>query len=139
MRILEFKEKLKERTAYEESEKSKANTSNEDKVAEEAASSEKQSEEVTDEKAKNLPETTDALEETFDHFQMNGELESHIANGNATPTKATDEDNKFVIDSLESQTESKENTARDAEPALVNRECKHFDELTLVEKENSKN
>lgn len=125
MRLLEFKEKLKERTAYEESEKAKANASNEDKVAEETASTEKQSEDVTDEKSKNLPETTDALEEHSDHFQINGELECRIENGDTTPANATDENSKSSIDSFKSQTESKEIlSATDTEPALVNGECK---------------
>ncbi|XP_026766552.3 clustered mitochondria protein homolog [Pangasianodon hypophthalmus] len=139
MRIMEFKEKLKERRACEDSEKAEANSSNEVKVVEEAASSEKQSEEVIDGNAKNQPEKTDALEDRPDHTQMNGEFESHIQNGDCA-TSAPEEDGKSSILSIKSQSESKEIiTATNTEPALVNGECKVVDEVMLVEKETPKN
>lgn len=132
---MEFKEKLKERRAYEESENAKAKSSTEVKVVEEAVSIEKHSEEVTD--AKNQSETTDALEDGSDHSQMNGEQESRVQNGD--PATAPDEDGKSSIDSLESQTESREvSAATSTEPAAVNGECKAVDEVTLVEKETPK-
>lgn len=135
---MEFKEKLKERRAYEESEKAKA--SNEVKVAaEEAASSEKQGEEVIDGNDKNEAETADALGGRSDHSQINGELESHMQNGDCATT-APGKDSKSSIDSLESQIESREIiTETITEPDLVNGECNAADQVMLVEKETPKN
>lgn len=124
---MEFKEKLRERRAWEESEKTKANLS-----------SEKQSEEVIDGNAKNQPEKTDALEDQPDHSKKNGEFETLTKNGDCATTAP--DDGKSSILSIKSQSESKEIiTATSAEPALMNGECKAVDKVMLVEKETPKN
>lgn len=131
MRLLEFKEKLKQRRACEEVENAKANSS-EVNVVEEAASSEKQNEEVIDGNAKIQPENPD-------HSQMNGEFESRTQNGECATT-APDEDGKSSILSTKSQSLSEEIiTATNTEPALANGECNAVDEVMLVEKETPKN
>lgn len=119
-------------------ENAKANSS-EVNVVEEAASSEKQSEEVIDGNAKIQPENTDTLEERPDHSQMNGEFESRTQNGECATT-APDEDGKSSILSTKSQSLSEEIiTATNTEPALANGECNAVDEVMLVEKETPKN
>ncbi|XP_027022642.2 clustered mitochondria protein homolog [Tachysurus fulvidraco] len=139
MRLMEFKEKLKERRANEESEKMKANSSSEVKVVEEAASSEEQSIEVIDGNAMNEPEKTDALEDRPDHTQVNGEFESDIQNGDVTTAPDEDEGKSSIL-AIKNPTESKEIiTATISEPALVNGECKSNDEVMLVEKETPQN
>ncbi|XP_017323905.1 clustered mitochondria protein homolog [Ictalurus punctatus] len=131
MRLLEFKEKLKQRRACEEVENAKANSSEVNNV-EEAASSEKQNEEVIDGNAKIQPENPD-------HSQMNGEFESRTQNGECATT-APDEDGKSSILSTKSQSLSEEIiTATNTEPALANGECNAVDEVMLVEKETPKN
>lgn len=132
---MEFKEKLKERRACEESEKAKANLSSEAKADEDGLSSENQIKEVIDGNAKNEPENTDTLEDKSDHSEMNGELESLMQNGETAP----DEDGKSSIHLLASQTPSKEITATNTEPALVNGVCKAADEVMPVGKETPKN
>ncbi|KAK3540557.1 hypothetical protein QTP70_034305 [Hemibagrus guttatus] len=135
MRLMEFKEKLKERRTYEESEKVKANSSSEVKVVEEAASSEKQSIEVIDGNSKNQPEKIDALEDRPDHSQMNGEFESNMQSGDATTAPDEDEAKSSIL-----AIESKEIiTASNTEPALVNGECKPDDKVMPVEKETPQN
>ncbi|KAF7695207.1 clustered mitochondria protein homolog [Silurus meridionalis] len=137
MRLMEFKEKLKERRACEEAEKAKENSSGEAKVVGEAASSEKQNEVVIDEKSKHEPEKTDALEDTPDHSQMNGELESHIENGDCATTAP--DDCVLSIISIE-KTELKEIiTATSTEPAVLNGEFKATDEVIIREKETLEN
>lgn len=135
---MEFKEKLKERRAYEESEKAKANSSSEVKVVEGAASTKNQSKEAIDGNVNIQPENTDALEDQCDRSQMNGELESHIQNGDCATT-APNEDGKLSILSLEGQTEPNVTAVTNSEPALVNGECKAVDKVMLVEKETPKN
>ncbi|XP_060787762.1 clustered mitochondria protein homolog isoform X2 [Neoarius graeffei] len=136
MRIMEFKEKLKERRAWEESEKTKANSSSEVNDVS-SASSEKQSEEAIDGNAKNQPEKTDALEDRPDHSQMNGEFETLTKNGDRATTAP--DDGKSSVLSIKSQSESKEIiTVTSAEPALMNGECKTV-EVMLVQKETPKN
>lgn len=136
---MEFKEKLKERRANEESEKVKANSSSEVKVVEEAASCEEQSIEVIDGNAMNQPEKTDALEDRPDHTQVNGKFESDIQNGDVTTAPDEDEGKSSIL-AIKNPTESKEIiTATISEPALVNGECKANDEVMLVEKETPQN
>lgn len=133
---MEFKEKLKERRAWEESEKTKANSSSEVNDVS-SASSEKQSEEAIDGNAKNQPEKTDALEDRPDHSQMNGEFETLTKNGDRATTAP--DDGKSSVLSIKSQSESKEIiTVTGAEPALMNGECKTV-EVMLVQKETPKN
>lgn len=137
MRLMEFKEKLKEKT-FEESEKAKANSSNEIKVGG-AEATEKQSMEMNDENAKNQPVKTDALEDEPVHSQINGEVKSNIQNGKCA-TMVANEDGKSSEHATKNQTESKEiNTASNTEPALVNGECQGVDEIMLVEKETPQN
>lgn len=133
---MEFKEKLKERRAWEESEKTKANSSSEVNDVS-SASSEKHSEEAIDGNAKNQPEKTDALEDRPDHSQMNGEFETLTKNGDHATTAP--DDGKSSVLSIKSQSESKEIiTVTGAEPALMNGECKTV-EVMLVQKETPKN
>lgn len=132
---MEFKEKLKERRTYEESEKAKTNSSSEVKDVEEAGSSEKQSIEVTDGNSKNQAKKPD-MEDRPDHFQMNGEFESNMQSGDAT---ASDEAKSSKL-AINNPTESKEIiTASNTEPALVNGECKPDDKVMPVEKETPQN
>lgn len=135
---MEFKEKLKERRTYEQSENAKANSSSEVKDVEEAASSEKQSIEVTDGNSKNQAEKTD-VEDRPDHFQMNGEFESNMQSGDATTASDEDEAKSSKL-AINNPTESKEIiTASNTEPALVNGECKPDDKVMPVEKETPQN
>lgn len=135
---MEFKEKLKERRAYEESEKAKANSSSEVKDIEGAASTQNQSEEAIDRNVNIHPENTDALEDQCDRSQMNGELESRIQNGDCATT-APNEDGKLSLLSLEGQTESNVTAVSNSDPALVNGECKAAEKVMLVEKETPMN
>lgn len=133
---MEFKEKLKERRACEEAENAKANLSTEVKIVE-AASSEAQSEDVSDGNAQSQPEKTDTTEDTPSH--LNGELESHVQNEDCAAT-AQDEVRKSSSLSKKSETESKEiNIVNNTEAALVNGECKPVGEAMLVENQTPKN
>uniref|UniRef100_A0A8B9KFH0 Clustered mitochondria protein homolog n=1 Tax=Astyanax mexicanus TaxID=7994 RepID=A0A8B9KFH0_ASTMX len=128
MRLMEFKEKLKERRAAEEAEKTKSESSNEAEAVEEAADCVKQTEEVSVTNNETQPEDSDILEKETDHSKMNGQVESHLQNGDAVNENDEAENPAVQLETSESiptksQTEPKEliNAANEnLQPALVN-------------------
>ncbi|XP_036434727.1 clustered mitochondria protein homolog [Colossoma macropomum] len=146
MRIMEFKEKLKERRAAEEAEKAKVESSNEVEVVEEATVNVKQTEEVN-ETNESQQEDSGILEEKPEHSKTNGQVESHLQNGDASTENEQEADSSTDQSEIPStntvstknQSESKEviMAAEDTlEPALVNgEECKVKEEVMTVEKQ----
>ncbi|XP_030629328.1 clustered mitochondria protein homolog isoform X2 [Chanos chanos] len=108
-RILEFKEKLKERRAAQEAAKAKEElsegtngekaeepTANDEAVAEEAASGDGLVKEETNGNAENHQEESDSLEPKSDQPQTNGHIESNLQNGHSI-TSDTDEEEEGPI------------------------------------------
>ncbi|XP_049341481.1 clustered mitochondria protein homolog [Astyanax mexicanus] len=128
MRLMEFKEKLKERRAAEEAEKTKSESSNEAEAVEEAADCVKQTEEVSVTNNETQPEDSDILEKETDHSKTNGQVESHLQNGDAVNENDEAENPAVQLETSESiptksQTEPKELINAENEnlqPALVN-------------------
>ncbi|XP_059379342.1 clustered mitochondria protein homolog isoform X2 [Carassius carassius] len=126
-RMMEFKEKLKERKAAEEAEKAKLGNSE---------STSQVTEEDTDTNAESQSSETNACEKS-DHSNMNGQIESHQHNGNcATKNESEGEEqpsNSTNSVSTESQSKSSNvmmlvNEA-ESESAVVNgKECVVKDE-----------
>uniref|UniRef100_A0A671S3X1 Si:ch211-166a6.5 n=2 Tax=Sinocyclocheilus anshuiensis TaxID=1608454 RepID=A0A671S3X1_9TELE len=121
-RMMEFKEKLKERKAAEEAEKAKLENSestNENKaselqtnngeVTEETTANAEQTQEATDANAESQSSETDSSEKP-DHSKINGQIESHLHNGDcATKNKSEEEEQQSNITngvSTESQSKS---------------------------------
>lgn len=133
---MEFKEKLKERKAAEEAEKTKLENSestneneaselptNSGEVTEEATSNGEQKQEATDGNAEGQPAETDASEKP-DHSNMNGQIESHLHNGdcaskmeceeeehqsnitNGVPTESQSKSSSIMTSVSEAQSES---------------------------------
>ncbi|XP_072538059.1 clustered mitochondria protein homolog [Salminus brasiliensis] len=144
MRIMEFKEKLKEKRAAEEAEKAKADSSNEVEVVGEATISEKQTEKVNDTN-ESQEEDSDVLEKKANRSTMNGQVEPHLQNGDAV--KENDDEAEEATAQLEisnsispkNQAELKElpvAAKENPEPALKNGEERTVaEEVTPVEKQ----
>ncbi|KTF75202.1 hypothetical protein cypCar_00044123, partial [Cyprinus carpio] len=103
-RIMEFKEKLKERKAAEEAEKAKLENSestnkneaselqpSNGEVTEEATANGEQTQEATDANAESQSSETNACEKP-DHSNMNGQIESHLHNGNCATKNESEEE-----------------------------------------------
>ncbi|XP_051524200.1 clustered mitochondria protein homolog isoform X2 [Myxocyprinus asiaticus] len=132
-RIMEFKEKLKERKAAEEAEKTKSESSesiNENEASEPQASNG----EVTGDATSNGEQTKEAADasEKSDHSNMNGEIESHMHNRDCgTQNKSDDEEHRSDISKCvptESQSKSScimlSSNEAQSESAVVNgKEC----------------
>lgn len=132
---MEFKEKLKERKAAEEAEKAKLENSestNESKASELQTNNGEGTEETTanGEQTESQSSETDSSEKP-DHSKMNGQIESHLHNGDcATKNKREEEQRSDITNgvSTESQSESSNimtsvNEAQ-SESAVVNgKEC----------------
>uniref|UniRef100_A0A8C2KTN6 Si:ch211-166a6.5 n=1 Tax=Cyprinus carpio TaxID=7962 RepID=A0A8C2KTN6_CYPCA len=120
-RMMEFKEKLKERKAAEEAEKAKLESSesiNENNASElqtsngevtETTANGEQTQEDTDANAGSQSSETDSSEKP-DHSKMNGQIECHLHNGDcATKNKSEEEEQQSNITngvSTESQSKS---------------------------------
>ncbi|XP_058640730.1 LOW QUALITY PROTEIN: clustered mitochondria protein homolog [Onychostoma macrolepis] len=112
-RMMEFKEKLKERKAAEEAEKKLENSesTNESKDSELQTSNGEDTEETTAnvEQTESQSSETDSSEKP-DHSKMNGQIESHLHNGDcATKNKSEEEAQQSNITngvSTESQSKS---------------------------------
>ncbi|XP_016356425.1 protein clueless-like [Sinocyclocheilus anshuiensis] len=143
-RMMEFKEKLKEMKAAEEAEKaqlenSESTNKNEaselqssnGEVTEEVTANGEQTQEATDANAESQSAETNACEKS-DHSNMNGQIESHLHNGNcATKNESEEEEQQSNTTngvSTESQSKSSNvlmsvNEAQ-SESAVVNgKEC----------------
>lgn len=140
-KMMEFKEKLKERKAAEEAEKTKLENSestNENKaselptnsgeVTEEATSNGEQKQEATD---RNAEGQTDASEKP-DHSKMNGQIMSHLHNGDcASKMECEEEEHQSnITNGVPTESQSKSSnimtsvSEAQSEPAVVNgKEC----------------
>ncbi|XP_076859579.1 clustered mitochondria protein homolog [Brachyhypopomus gauderio] len=143
MRIMEFKEKLKQRRTSEDAEKTKAEPSSEAEVKE-GTSNGKQTEDVTAENADSQLETQDVLEEIPSNSQIKDQVESHLQNGDCAAEK-DEVEGSMEQSGLDRGTSSKSlvevkelsvTTNEKSEPALVNgEECKTAEDTTAVEKQ----
>ncbi|XP_073675384.1 clustered mitochondria protein homolog [Garra rufa] len=121
-RMMEFKEKLKEKKAAEAAEKAKLENpestnekeaselqSSNGEVTEEATTNGEHKQEATDENAESQPSETDSSEKA-DHSNTNGQIESHLHNGDcATKNESEEEEQQSNITngvSTESQLKS---------------------------------
>ncbi|XP_043103130.1 clustered mitochondria protein homolog [Puntigrus tetrazona] len=111
-RMMEFKEKLKERKAAEEAEKAKleiSESTDENKASELQTNKGEVTEETTanGEQTESQPPETESSEKP-EHPQMNGQIESHLQNGDCATKNRSEEQRSNIINgiSAESQSES---------------------------------
>ncbi|XP_066499903.1 clustered mitochondria protein homolog [Hoplias malabaricus] len=127
MRIMEFKEKLKERRAAEEAENAKAELSTDAEMDAEASVNVKQTEDEDDTNGKHQKEDSDVLEEKISHLKINGQVETHLQNGEKSSENEEAEhstDPSKIISSIPTKKQSEPNEAinENSEPALVKEE-----------------
>lgn len=135
MKIVEFKEKLKERRAAEEAEKAKAESSNEVEVEVDA----KQTEEVNDTNDESQPEKS---EEKPDHSKMNGQPESGLQNGDTSIENEEEAEGSADQSEINNSISPKEVIVagkENLEPALVNGEEKKATEEVMPEEKQAEN
>lgn len=134
-RMMEFKEKLKQRKAAEEAEKAKlekSESTNESKASELQTNNGEGTEETTanGEQTESQSSETDSSEKP-DHSKMNGQIESHLHNGDcATKNKSEEEQQSDITNGVSTESQSKSSNIMtsvneaQSESAVVNgKEC----------------
>ncbi|XP_062854364.1 clustered mitochondria protein homolog [Trichomycterus rosablanca] len=112
MRLLEFKEKLRERKAGEEALRAKGESPSEVKP-----DAEKQTEEVSEGNAESRPEEPDVSEALPEHSKTTDPSESEVSNGDAAPKNEEAEGSR---DQKQIPKEISTADSEKSEPALVN-------------------
>ncbi|XP_057213584.1 clustered mitochondria protein homolog isoform X1 [Triplophysa rosa] len=115
-RIMEFKEKLKEKKAAEEAEKAKSQSTNEKEASGlqandgEATGAEKtngeQAQEATEENAESERGETDGVEKS-DQINVNGDIDSHQHNGDCPTNNGEEECQSDITNGVSTESQSK--------------------------------
>ncbi|XP_056319190.1 clustered mitochondria protein homolog [Danio aesculapii] len=108
-RMMEFKEKLKERKAAEEAGKTKQESTNENQASEPSANNGEATDEGEQANGNAERQTTgsDKASEKTDHTHMNGQMESHMHNGVSKSENEEEKCQSDIINGIPPESQSK--------------------------------